>query len=63
MKYKLIEPRVKQEMSALERVLTNRGISLENIQHYLNTTKDDVRDPGTIDRVDLGAAILLQHIL
>lgn len=63
MRYKLIEPKVNQELSPMERVLTNRGISLENIQHYLNTTKDDVRDPATIDRINLGAAMLLKHIL
>ena len=63
MRYKLIEPKVNQELSPMERVLTNRGISLENIQHYLNTTKDDVQDPATIDRINLGAAMLLKHIL
>lgn len=63
MKYRLIEPKVQQDLSAIERVLTNRGIALEDIQHYLNTTAADVRDPGTIDRIHQGAQMLMKHIV
>lgn len=41
MKYKLIKP-ISSNYSALEQVLTNRGLSLKDIPHYLNTTDDDI---------------------
>ena len=44
MKYKLIKP-VNPKYSALEPVLTNRGIELEDIPHYCNTTDEDINSP------------------
>ena len=44
MKYKLIKP-VNPKYSALEQVLTNRGIDHRYIQHYCNTTDDDINSP------------------
>lgn len=44
MKYKLIKP-VNSKYSALEQVLTNRGIDHRYIQHYCNTTDDDINSP------------------
>ena len=44
MKYKLIKP-VNSKYTALEQVLTNRGIKYENINHYINTTDDDINSP------------------
>ena len=44
MKYKLIKP-VNPSYSALEQVLTNRGIEYENINRYINTTDDDINSP------------------
>lgn len=41
MQYKLIAP-VNSNYSALEQVLTNRGIKHEDIKHYLNTTDNDI---------------------
>ena len=37
MKYQLIKP-VNLKYSAIEQILTNRGIKHEDIKHYLNTT-------------------------
>ena len=63
MKYQLIEPRIPQEgLSAVERVLTNRGIELENIKHYLNTTDDDILRPELIARIVDGVKMLIKHI-
>ena len=63
MEYQLIEPRIPLEgLSAVERVLTNRGIKLENIKHYLNTTDKDILDPTLISRIDDGAKMLIYHI-
>ena len=35
---------------------------LENIEHYLHTTDDDIVDPKTIMNVKEGTTILIQHI-
>ena len=44
MNYQLIAPRV-PSMSMVEQVLTNRGINLEDVKHYLNTSDADILDP------------------
>lgn len=44
MKYKLIKP-INKDYTALEQVLTNRGIALEEIPHYCNTTDEDINSP------------------
>ena len=44
MKYQLIKP-VNLEYSAIEQILTNRGIKHEDIKHYLNTTDNDIHTP------------------
>ena len=63
MEYQLIEPRIPHvELSAVERVLTNRGIALENIEHYLNTTDNDILNPELIDNMMSGAKMLASHI-
>lgn len=63
MEYKLIESRyTDKELSAVERVLTNRGILLENIEHYLNTNNNDILDPATIANIEAGAKMLVSHI-
>jgi single-stranded-DNA-specific exonuclease len=41
MKYQLINT-INPNYSALEQVLTNRGIKYENILHYVNTTDEDI---------------------
>lgn len=43
MKYQLINP-INPSYSALEQVLTNRGIPRSEIQHWLNTTDADIND-------------------
>lgn len=45
------------------RVLTNRGIPLQDIDHYLHTTKDDLLDPLLLDRINEGAQMLIKHIV
>ena len=41
MKYKLIKP-INSDYNALQQVLTNRGIDFNNIEHYINTTDEDI---------------------
>ena len=49
-------------MSAVERVLTNRGIKLENIKHYLETTDNDILNPLLIDNMLPGFRMIAKHI-
>ena len=49
-------------MSAVERVLTNRGIDLDAIEHYLKTTDNDILDPILIDNMLPGFKMLATAI-
>ena len=63
MEYQLIAPRIPlNNLTAVERVLTNRGIALAEIKHYLNTTDDDILDPKSIINIDSGVKMLIKHI-
>ena len=64
MEYQLIVPRIplKDVMSAVEQVLANRGIAPENVDHYLNTTDEDILNPALIMNIDEGVKILIKHI-
>lgn len=56
MKYKLIKE-VNPNYTAQEQVLTNRGIKLEDIKHYLNTTDKDINAPECFGEERLKAAL------
>ena len=56
MKYKLIKE-VNPNYTAQEQVLTNRGIKLEDIKHYLNTTDKDISAPECFGEDKLKAAL------
>lgn len=62
MNYELIENPYRQKLSLLETVLTNRGIKLEDVENYLNTTEDDIIDPKRIKNIDQGVKLLISHI-
>jgi single-stranded-DNA-specific exonuclease len=60
MKYKLIKE-VNPNYSALEQVLTNRGIEYNNLYHYINTTDADINSPlafGEENMKNAAAAII-----
>lgn len=57
MKYKLINP-INSNYSALEQVLTNRGIEYENIPHYINTTDEDINSYSLLGESKLREAAL-----
>ncbi len=60
MKYKLIKP-INPNYSALEQVLTNRGVEYKDLQHYCNTTDDDINSPllfGEESMKDAAAALI-----
>lgn len=46
----------------METVLTNRGIDLENIQHYLTTSAEDILPSDKIINMREGAKMLVKHI-
>jgi single-stranded-DNA-specific exonuclease len=61
MQYKLISPIVKN--STLEQIFYNRGFNnIEDIEHYLNTTDEDIIDPKVITNIEDGAKMLIRHI-
>ena len=63
MEYQLIAPRIPlKNLTAVERVLTNRGIALAEIEHYLHTTDEDILDPKLISNMREGAEMLIKHI-
>ena len=63
MKYQLIKP-INSNYSTLEQVLTNRNIPIEEIEHYLNTTDNDINKPEALGETCLNnaATTLLTHI-
>jgi single-stranded-DNA-specific exonuclease len=64
MEYQLIKSPFQNgtKLSIVEELLTNRGINLENVNHYLNTTDGDILNPAIIANIHEGAKMLVQHI-
>ena len=64
MEYQLIAPRIPPGglLTAVEQVLANRGIAPENVEHYLNTTDEDILSPMLIMNIEEGVKILIQAI-
>ena len=63
MKYKLINE-INPDYSAIEQILTNRKIPINEINHYLNTTDDDINSPLALgeDLLKRAAALLVTTI-
>lgn len=55
MKYKLIKEN-NSDYSAIEQILSNRGIQLNEISHYLSTTDEDINDAEMLGFENLKAA-------
>lgn len=64
MDYQLIKPLlpIKEEYTVVERVFATRGVSPENIEHYLHTTSEDILDTNLIANIDDGVKMLAKHI-
>ena len=64
MEYQLIVPRIPlgRLLTAVEQVLANRGIAPENVEHYLNTTDEDILNPMLIMNIEEGVKVLIKHI-
>ena len=61
MEYQLIAPR-DPFYSPIEQVLVNRGIKLDDIHHYLNTTDEDILPAAAITNIHRGVEMLAKHI-
>lgn len=61
MKYRYIAPKY-PNLSITETILTNRGINLNDINHYLNTNDADILSPILLDNMEAGAKLLIKHI-
>ena len=46
----------------METVLTNRGIELEDIRHYLTTSAADIISSDKVINMREGAKMLVKHI-
>ena len=64
MEYQLIAPRIPlgRLLTAVEQVLANRGIAPEDVEHYLNTTDEDILSPMLIMNIEEGVKVLIKHI-
>lgn len=61
MEYKLIKP-INENYTPTQQILTNRGISLSEIDHYLHPTSDDNLNPLLLRNIEAAAACLIKHI-
>lgn len=61
MDYQLIKP-IQENYSAIEQVLTNRGIKFEDIAHYLNVTEEDNLSPLLLDNIEQAAKMLFNQL-
>ena len=62
MNYQLIKNKYNSDIKPIEKILTNRGIPLEEVSHYLHTTKADVIDCLKLKNIEAGVGILSKHI-
>lgn len=60
MEYQLIHP-INPEYSVLEQVLSNRGIKVEDIEHYLHVTEQDNLSPSLLNNIESAVKMLLNQ--
>ena len=63
MKYQLLKP-INSNYSTIEQILTNRNIPLNEIEHYLNTTDEDINNPEDFgeDLLKAAARNIIKHV-
>lgn len=59
--YELIAP-VNESYTATEQILTNRGIPLQNINHYLSVSEEDNLSPLLLNNIEQAAQMLIKHL-
>ena len=62
MKYRAINDTFPLGLTTIEKVFFNRGIQPEDLNHYLNTSDNDIINPQSIERIDEGVKMLISHI-
>lgn len=62
MDYQLIKP-IHDGYSAIEQVLTNRGIKFEDIDHYLNVSESDNLSPLLLKNIESAAKMILINLV
>lgn len=61
MEYTLISP-VNPEFPVITQILSNRGMPLKDIDHYLHVTDRDILPPSSIDRIRELCEMILRHL-
>lgn len=61
MRYQLIAPR-NEAMSAVEQVLHNRGIKLEDMDRFRYPSQNDMVDPLKLEHMHEGVQMLMKHV-
>ena len=61
MQIKLINT-MREDIPYSYQILSNRGVDLNNIEQFLNTTDEVINDYKNLDNIDLGIKTLLKHI-
>ncbi len=61
MDYQLIKP-IHDGYSAIEQVLTNRGIKFEDIDHYLNPSEVDNLSPLLLKNIESAAKMIFNQL-
>ena len=61
MRYQLIAPR-DAAMSAVEQVLHNRGIKLEDMERFKYPSQNDIVDPLCLEHMHEGVQMLMKHV-
>lgn len=61
MEYELINP-INPQYTAIQQVLTNRGIQLKDIEHYLNVSEKDNLSPLLLNNIEDAAKMLIKHL-
>ena len=61
MRYQLIAPR-DEAMSAVEQVLHNRGIKLEDMERFKYPSQNDIVDPLKLEHMHEGVQMLMKHV-
>lgn len=64
MEYQLLTPSipVNDDLTPIELVFANRGMTPQEMFHYLRTSEDDIISPTLIDNIQWGAKMLIQHL-
>ena len=56
MRYQLIKP-INKNYSVIQQILTNRNIPFNQVEHYLNTTDNDINKPELLGEDNLKKAV------